>query len=187
MIFGDTPKTILVVKIVRALLRHPADLSPLIGLARRVVRRGGGLRRIVRAWRAGRVGFKTFVVPNFMDAAVVAPAWELMKQGVASEDPVLRETQERLGSCMYAMSHPETGELVPACVQHSVLDPVEDVGLRRLLPLTPATGSGLPVGLTAVRRTGHPDKNGSASSHAHSQVAVEASQQRRSSPRLYWH
>ena len=28
-------------------------------------------------------------------------------------------------------------ELVPACVQHSVLDPVENVALRRLLPLTP--------------------------------------------------
>ncbi len=35
------------------------------------------------------------------------------------------------------MAHPETGELVPACVQHSVLDPGENAALRRLLPLTP--------------------------------------------------
>jgi hypothetical protein len=36
------------------------------------------------------------------------------------------------------MAHPETGELVPACVQHSVLDPVENVELRRLLPIVDA-------------------------------------------------
>lgn len=35
------------------------------------------------------------------------------------------------------MAHPDTGELVPACLQHSVLDPVENQVLRRLLPLTP--------------------------------------------------
>jgi hypothetical protein len=44
-------------------------------------------------------------------------------------------TQERLAACHYAMAHPETGELVPACVQHCVLDPVENVELRRLLPI----------------------------------------------------
>jgi hypothetical protein len=162
MIFGDVPPAVLAIKVARALLRHPADVPPLIGLARRVVRRGGGLRQILRSWRAGRLGFKTFVVHNFMDAVVVAPAWELIKQGVQSDDPVLRETQERLGSCMYAMSHPETGELVPACVQHSVLDPAENVGLRRLLPLTPATAGHRPVGLTDIRRTGRPNKNGLA-------------------------
>ena len=156
MIFGDVPKSILAVKIVRALAAHPGDIAPLVGLARRVIRRGGGFRRLVRAMHAGRVGFKTFVVHNFMDAAVVAPAWELMKKGVVSDDPALKETQERLGSCMYAMSHPETGELIPACVQHSVLDPVENVGLRRILPLTPTTAAvrTRPVGLTPVRRTG---------------------------------
>ncbi|GAB3550617.1 hypothetical protein GCM10027404_18150 [Arthrobacter tumbae] len=36
---------------------------------------------------------------------------------------------------MYTMSHPETGQLIPACAQHSVLDPVANVELRRLLPL----------------------------------------------------
>jgi hypothetical protein len=53
-------------------------------------------------------------------------------------DPVLVETVERLGACSYAMAHPETGRLVPACVQHSVLDPAENSALARLLPLKPA-------------------------------------------------
>ena len=48
----------------------------------------------------------------------------------------MRATQERLQACTYAMAHPETGELVPACVQHSVLDPGENASLRELLPLT---------------------------------------------------
>ncbi len=43
--------------------------------------------------------------------------------------------QERLASCHYAMAPPETGELVPACVQHCVLDPVENIELRKLLPI----------------------------------------------------
>jgi hypothetical protein len=47
---------------------------------------------------------------------------------------------KRLRACSYAMAHPETGELVPACVQHGVLDPGENIALRRLLPLTPVTG-----------------------------------------------
>lgn len=158
MIFGGIPKHVLTVKIVRALAGHPGDIPPLIGLASRVVKRAGGVRRMLRAARRGRLGFKTFVVHNFMDAAQVKPAWDLMEQGIASDDPVLRETQERLGSCMYAMSHPEDGRLVPACTQHSVLDPIENVGLRKLLPLTGrATTAPIatrPDGLTEVRRTG---------------------------------
>jgi hypothetical protein len=33
------------------------------------------------------------------------------------------------------MAHPENGTLVPACVQHSVLDPAENAQLRTLLPI----------------------------------------------------
>jgi hypothetical protein len=33
------------------------------------------------------------------------------------------------------MAHHESGELVPACVQHSVLDPRENLRLQELLPL----------------------------------------------------
>jgi hypothetical protein len=77
----------------------------------------------------------TFVMHSFMDARDVAPAWELLRRGELAEEPRLRATQERLQACSYAMAHPETGELVPACVQHGVLDPQENVALRRLLPL----------------------------------------------------
>ena len=76
-----------------------------------------------------------FVVHRFMDAENVAPAWKLMQSGQVAADPVLLETQERLAACTYSMAHPETGELVPACVQHSVLDPGENQELRKLLPL----------------------------------------------------
>ncbi|MBG6240174.1 hypothetical protein IWX78_003169 [Mycetocola sp. CAN_C7] len=155
MIFGAVPKPLLTVKIIRALASHPADIGALLGLGRRIVRRAGGIRRVLRAIGKRKIGFKTFVVHNFMDAGEVAPAWELMERGIQSDDPRLRETQERLGSCMYAMSHPEDGRLVPACVQHSVLDPIENVGLRRLLPIAAKSGAMAvrPSGLTEVRRT----------------------------------
>ncbi len=88
---------------------------------------------------------------QFMDAADVDPAWELMQQGVVSDDPRLRETQERLAACHNAMGHPENGTLVPAC---DALDPwcdhliVRDlrtdsvVGTYRLLPPDRATVAG---------------------------------------------
>lgn len=137
MYFGGTPPWVLAIKASRALLAHPVEVPVLLGFGLRLVRRAGGVRRAVTAALAGRLSFKTFVVHNFMDAADVAPAWELMGQGVVSEDPKIREVQERLSACMYTMSHPETGQLVPACVQHSVLDPAENAGLRKLLPLSP--------------------------------------------------
>jgi len=59
----------------------------------------------------------------------------MMQRGETATDPRLRETQERLAACHYAMAHPETGTLVPACVQHSVLDPSENAQLRKLLPI----------------------------------------------------
>ena len=136
MIFGGLPAYVLAFKLVRALTAHPADIPPLVGLARRIFKRSGGFARTVRAACGGRLKFKTFVVHNFMDAAEVQPAWDLMEQGITSDDPKLKETQERLGACIYTMSHPETGQLIPACVQHSVLDPQENVELRKLLPLT---------------------------------------------------
>ncbi|ALE92358.1 hypothetical protein AOC05_08550 [Arthrobacter alpinus] len=86
-----------------------------------------GLRVVAWAAVKRRLKFRTFVVHNFMDAADVAPAWVLMEQGVASEDLTLKATQERLGACMHTMSHPQTGKLVPAYVQHSVLDAGENI------------------------------------------------------------
>ena len=139
MIFGGTPTWIVVTKVLRVLLAHPGDLPLLVAFAARLVRRAGGLRAVASAAFKRRLSFRTFVVHNFMDAADVAPAWALMERGVASGDPKIKETQERLGACMYTMSHPETGKLVPACVQHSVLDPGENVGLRKMLPIRPLT------------------------------------------------
>lgn len=137
MYFGGTPRWVAAVKIMRILIGHPGDLPVILALGRRLMRRAGGVRRLLPAARAGRLSFKTFVVHNFMDAADVAPAWDLMEKGVKSEDPKTREVQERLGACMYTMSHPETGRLIPACVQHSVMDPAENAGLRKMLPIRP--------------------------------------------------
>lgn len=124
-------------KVVRTIARHPVvaliALQWLVRLARRV----GGLRILLR--HGARP--VSFVVHQFMDAADVAPAWELMKRGEKATDPQILAAQERLASCHYAMAHPESGELVPACVQHCVLDPVENIELSRLLPIVdgPAT------------------------------------------------
>jgi hypothetical protein len=141
MIFGDTPKKILGVKIARALLHHPSDIPPFIAAVRRITKRAGGTSLVIREACRGRLGFKTFVVHNFMDALDVKPAWELMESGITSTDSKMRETQERLGACMYAMAHPETGQLVPACVQHSVLDPAENIALLQILPVRALSSS----------------------------------------------
>jgi hypothetical protein len=78
----------------------------------------------------------TYVMHSFMDARDVGPAWELMQRGETSADPRIRATQERLQACSYAMAHPDSGTLVPACAQHAVLDPLENRRLQELLPLT---------------------------------------------------
>ncbi|MEW1943456.1 hypothetical protein AB0299_20685 [Pseudarthrobacter sp. NPDC080037] len=137
MYFGGTPHWIVAAKIIRALLTHPADVPVVLRFGQRLAQRAGGLRHIFASACAGELSFRTFVVHNFMDATDVAPAWDLLEKGVVSEDPKTREVQERLRACMYTMGHPETGQLVPACVQHSVMDPAENAGLRKLLPLTP--------------------------------------------------
>ncbi|MCZ2838034.1 radical SAM protein [Modestobacter sp. VKM Ac-2985] len=134
--FGGTAPLPLVGKLLRVLRRHPADLPVALGWARRTARRAGGARALVRAARSGALGLMTFEVHSFMDAAQVGPAWELMQRGEQATDPQLRATQERLAACTYSMAHPETGELVPACAQHSVLDLAENAQLRTLLPLT---------------------------------------------------
>ena len=138
--FGGTPPVLLAAKVARVLARHPRDLPVTLGWAGRLAGRSGGWRRLVGAWRRGTVQPMTYVVHRFMDAKDVAPAWELMRQGRTSDDPTVRATQERLAACTYSMAHPETGELVPACVQHSVLDPEENPQLRRLLPLVVVDG-----------------------------------------------
>lgn len=128
--FAATPARLLAVKLLRLAAAHPGLLVVALGWALRVLRRVG----VVPLLRNG-VRPVTFVMHQFMDAGDVAPAWELTQRGVLSADPRLREVQDRLAACHYAMAHPETGTLVPACVQHSVLDPKENTELAVLLPM----------------------------------------------------
>ncbi|MCA1696643.1 MAG: hypothetical protein LC749_19050 [Actinobacteria bacterium] len=130
----------LIGKLVRSIVCHPVILVIALQWIGRLLRRVGGLRALLQHG----VRPVSFVVHQFMDAADVAPAWELMQRGEKATDPRIAATQERLAPCHYAMAHPRpagagqeplSGELVPACVQHSVLDPVENVELRRLLPI----------------------------------------------------
>ena len=130
---AGTPAPLLVLRLLRALTGNLDALPVAVGWLRRAVARSGGLRVLVRARRTVRA--MTFVMHNFMDAAQVRPAWEAMERGVEATDPEVRATQERLRACVYTMAHPEQGRLVPACVQHSVLDPQENAALRVLLPL----------------------------------------------------
>lgn len=131
--FSGTPLPTLAVKLVRVAVRHPVVMLLAGCWVARMLRKIG-LRRLLRHRRIRPV---TFVMHSFMNAADVAPAWAATRRGEVSTDPTIAATQERLAACSYAMAHPETGELVPACVQHSVLDPAENLALRRLLPLTP--------------------------------------------------
>lgn len=130
--FGGTPPGPLTVKILRVLVRHPSTVLTGLGWLGRTVRRVGPHRLVRHRFRVRPV---TFVMHQFMDAEHVAPAWEMMQREEQAEDPALRESQERLAACHYAMAHPEDGTLVPACVQHAVLDEAENAQLRTLLPL----------------------------------------------------
>src|SRR4051812_9882248 len=134
----DVPPLLLGARVARAFAASPSALARAGGWAGRFVRRAGGVRSLFGGGRAPRA--LTFVMHNFMDAAVVRPAWELMQRGVVSEDAAVREAQERLAACSYAMAHPESGELVPACAQHGVLDPEENRALATLLPMARTTG-----------------------------------------------
>ena len=122
--------------------RHPRLLPAAIGWASRFGRRLG-----VSGLRAGRPRAVTFVVHAFMDAEVVRAAWREMEAGTSPEDPRVREAHERLRACSYAMAHPDDGRIVPACVQHSVLDSDENRRLLAILPLTrpPAGGANAPT------------------------------------------
>jgi len=131
------PPAVTAARLARGLAREPRALPRLAGWAARFTARAGGpvaLRR--HGFRA-----MTYVMHSFMDARHVKPAWEGLRRGELSEDPQVREAQERLQACSYAMAHPESDELVPACVQHSVLDPAENLRLQHVLPAHPAVAA----------------------------------------------
>jgi hypothetical protein len=129
----ERPAALLIGAAARVVARHPRLVPLATGWAWRFARRAGPLRLL-----AGRPRALTFVVHAFMDAEVVRPAWEALERGETATDPDVRAAQERLQACSYAMAHPDEDRLVPACVQHAVLDPQENARLTRLLPVTPA-------------------------------------------------
>lgn len=128
----NVPGWLRATKFLRAIVSNPRVVPATVSWARRFLHRAGGLRSL----RHGIVPV-TFVMHSFIDARDVAPAWYLLKHGEISDEPQIRAAQERLQACVYTMGHPETGELVPACVQHSVLDPHENRQLVELLPMRP--------------------------------------------------
>ncbi|PZS36589.1 MAG: radical SAM domain-containing protein [Pseudonocardiales bacterium] len=135
--FAGTPLPTLMVKLLRVVVRHPSVATAFTAWAARMLGKVG-IRRLLRHRTIRPV---TFVMHSFMDAADVAPAWDALQRGESSTEPRVLAAQQRLQACSYAMAHPETGKLVPACVQHSVLDPLENVALRQALPLLPTIRS----------------------------------------------
>lgn len=132
---GRRGMLLLLNKIVLVLIRHPYDIVVAAKWGRSVIERVGGSYVLIDALLRRKVKTVTFVVHSFMHAEDVKPAWEAMRRGENAIEPSLRVVQERLAACSFSMAHPETGELVPACVQHSVLDTMENHRLRKLLPL----------------------------------------------------
>jgi hypothetical protein len=135
--FTGTPPMLLAVRLALVTIAHPRIIVMAVGWLGRTIGRVG-LLRLARH----RVRPVSYVMHQFMDAADVEPAWQLLQRGESAADPRIRATQERLAACHYAMAHPENGTLVPACVQHCVLDPAENRALRTLLPLPAVRGRG---------------------------------------------
>ena len=131
---GERP-WVVIAKVLRAAAREPRLAAMAVRWSLRFVRRAGGWSETARAAARHQVRGLTFVVHAFMDASTVARAWRDMEAGRIAAEAETRATQERLRACVYTMAHPDTGELVPACVQHSVLDPEENKQLLTLLPL----------------------------------------------------
>jgi hypothetical protein len=129
------PPPLLVARLARLAARHPHLLKLAGEWLQRLVKRAGGARAVARALLRRQFVPMTFVMHRFMHAEDVKPAWEMLRRGEMSDDPRVREAQERLQACFYSMAHPETGEVVPACVQHALLDPEENQALAELLPL----------------------------------------------------
>ncbi len=125
----DRPPATLALAIARVLAGHPRVAGTAAGWAVRLVRRVGARRLL-----GGHPRSFTFVVHAFMDAEVVRPAWDALERGETADDPHVRAAQERLQGCSYAMAHPEEGRTVPACVQHAILDPAENLRLLARLP-----------------------------------------------------
>jgi hypothetical protein len=137
--FTGTPPALLAVRLALVTAAHPQIIPLAARWAARTARRVGPRRLLTQ-----RIRPVSYVMHQFMDAADVTRAWELMQRGETSGEPRILATQERLAACHYAMAHPENGTLVPACVQHGVLDPAENRALRALLPVPAVPSRGSP-------------------------------------------
>ncbi|MBW3578039.1 MAG: radical SAM protein [Actinobacteria bacterium] len=127
LLFASRPRT--VARVARAMFAHPRDIPVALRWGARLARRLGA-RGLVSGVQPA-----TYVMHSFMDADDVQAAWHLLQRDQVAGDPRIRATQERLSACAYGMAHPDRDEVVPACVQHSVLDEVENAHLLRRLPL----------------------------------------------------
>uniref|UniRef100_A0A7S0BLU1 Uncharacterized protein n=1 Tax=Rhodosorus marinus TaxID=101924 RepID=A0A7S0BLU1_9RHOD len=124
------PTRLLLIKFLRHVIRRPYYLVLFAMWFGRFLKRAGGVRVLFRG-----VMFLTIVMHRFMDAENVKAAWDLMELGIDATDPKIRETQERLQACSYGMAQTDQGRVIPACVQHSVYDPLQNKKLREELPL----------------------------------------------------
>jgi hypothetical protein len=129
------PWPIKILRTARSLRAHPRHGLTLARWAGRFVRRGIARRGGEHDARPGRWLLPvTYVLHRFMDGDEVRQAWELLEQGIVAEDAAVRAAQERLQACSYGMAHPDRDRVVPACVQHSLLDRHENQQLLQLLP-----------------------------------------------------
>ena len=81
----------------------------------------------------------TYVMHAFMDARDVRPAWEAPAPRRAA--PTTRASARPRSACRRAPTRwptRRTARSCPACAQHAVLDPAENLRLRELLPLRAA-------------------------------------------------
>ena len=118
------------VRLLRCLAANPRAVGEIGSWTRRFAERGGGITQ--PWWRASAT---TFVMHQFIDAADTAAGWQHIQDGTRATDARVLEAQERLEACAYTMGHPDSDELIPACVQHGILDPKENRELATLLPL----------------------------------------------------
>ncbi len=122
-------RAVATLRVARTVLARPADVPVALAWVLRFLRRlGTGLM-------SRSVHPTTYVMHSFMDARDVMPAWDMLQRGVVADDPSLRATQERLQACAYGMGHPDMDLVVPACVQHSVLDEQENSALKETLSI----------------------------------------------------
>lgn len=133
------PSRLFTIKLLRIFIRRPWLLYHFLSWVVRCVRRAGGLIALITRG----LHLTTVVMHRFMDADDVSVAWQLMENKISPDHPDvsrhgprIRETMERLAACSYGMARPQENRVVPACVQHSVYDTVDNRKLAKDLPLS---------------------------------------------------